>query len=93
MKARATLAVCPVCGADVPPNAKSCPECGACEKSGWSDDAADDGLGLPDENFDYDHFVADEFGGGVRKSGMERFWWFAAVVVLLAFAWLTFRGF
>ncbi len=40
---------CPVCGADVSPNAKACPECGACEKSGWSGDTDADGLGLSDD--------------------------------------------
>ena len=49
---------CPVCGEDVPANAKACPECGACEKSGWSEDLASSGLDLPDEDFDYEKFVA-----------------------------------
>ncbi len=93
MKARRPPSICPVCGADVSPNAKACPDCGACEKSGWREDAAHDGLGLPDEEFDYEKFVAGEFGGGAKKSGRELFWWFAAVVILVAFVWLTFRGF
>ncbi len=89
---RRSPSVCPVCSADVPPNAKACPECGACEKSGWSDGAAPDGLGAPDDDFDYDQFVAEEFGGGAKKSGRQQFWWVVAAVVLLAFVWLTLRG-
>ena len=60
---------CPVCGADVPRRAKSCPECGACEKSGWSEDQYLDGLNLPDENFNYEEDTALEFGRGSRKTG------------------------
>ena len=59
MKARKPPEVCPVCEADVPPDAKACPECGACYNSGWKDD--DDGheeeidynvLDLPDDAYD-----------------------------------------
>jgi hypothetical protein len=44
---------CPVCGEDVPRGAKSCPGCGADERTGWDDEATRyDGLDLPDEAFD-----------------------------------------
>jgi hypothetical protein len=81
---------CPVCGECVPRNAKACPECGACEKSGWSADAADDGS--PDEDFDYDRFVADEFGGKRKTTGKEKFWWWAALLVLAALGWVFLHG-
>jgi hypothetical protein len=75
--------VCPVCGEDVPPRALACPECGADEESGWKEDAeVSDGVDLPDEEFDYDEFVAKEFGGAKRKSGSQRFWWIVGVLVL-----------
>jgi len=46
---------CPVCGAAVPRNARACPECGADERSGWSEaDTRYDGLDLPDEAFEGD---------------------------------------
>jgi len=61
---------CPACGEDVPAKAKACPHCGACEKSGWSDDATD-GIGLPDDDFDYEKFTAEEFGIK-QKSGDRR---------------------
>jgi hypothetical protein len=82
---------CPVCGEDVPAGAKSCPECGACEKSGWSEDAAYDGLGLPDEDFDYEQFVDEEFEGGAKKSGRQKLWIVVAAVLLAATAW-SFAG-
>ena len=47
----------------MPRGAAACDDCGACAKSGWSGDTHADGLDLPDEDFDYDEFVAREFGG------------------------------
>ena len=79
-----TPEVCPVCGEDVPPRALACPECGADHNSGWKPGAAD-GLDLPDEEFDYDDFVAREFDGGAGKTGIKPVWWITAVVLLAAF--------
>jgi len=54
---------CPVCGEFVPRNAMSCAGCGASRDSGWNEEASVSGLDLPDdEAFDYDDFVAREFG-------------------------------
>jgi hypothetical protein len=86
---------CPVCGEEVPPNAKACPECGACERSGWSADASYDGLDLPDEGeeFDYDKFLEDEFGQTPRRRGTSRVWWIVALIVLFAFIALSLHTF
>ena len=85
-------AVCPNCGAELPPNAMACPECGSDEKTGWSDDAREGDLGLPEEKFDYDDFVAREFGTGKPiPRGIHWFWWLTALFVLAAFLWLIFR--
>lgn len=82
---------CPNCGADIPPKAKACPECGACEKTGWSEEAESDGLGLPDDSFDYKDYVQREFGGPKLVSrGLNWFWWCVAVLVLIAFLALIF---
>ena len=53
---------CPNCGVDVPSKAKACPGCGACEATGWSEEAGTGGLGLPDDSFDYGEYVQKEFG-------------------------------
>ena len=86
--------ICPQCGAEVPANARACPECGSDEETGWSDRAAADRLGLPDEEFDYDEFVKEEFGppAPVRPRGVNWFWWVMAVLVLMALLslWLRF---
>ncbi|HEX5400555.1 MAG TPA: zinc-ribbon domain-containing protein [Verrucomicrobiae bacterium] len=83
-------AVCPNCGAEVPPNARACPECGSDETTGWSETAYTSSLGLPDEEFDYDEFVKEEFGAGRAKPhGLSWVWWVTglllAVLLLILF--------
>ena len=78
---------CPVCGEEVPNGAKACPECGACDKSGWSGQAYASDLGLPDRDFDYEKFVADEFGGGRKKSSWQWVWWVVALLLVIAMIW------
>ena len=74
--------ICPNCGAEVPPKARACPECGADEQTGWSEEARVGGLDLPDENFDYNDFVKREFGGpSPVPRGIRWFWWVIAVLV------------
>ncbi|HXR04943.1 MAG TPA: zinc ribbon domain-containing protein [Verrucomicrobiae bacterium] len=83
--------VCPNCGAEVPPDARACPECGSDEQTGWSEKAHADNLGLPDEEFDYKEFVKEEFGTGRAKPhGIRWFWWLMALLILvtLVFLWL-----
>lgn len=75
--------ICPNCGADVPPGAKSCPGCGSDEKTGWSDSAYASNLGIPEENFDYNEFVKEEFGAGrVKPRGIHWLWWATALVLV-----------
>ncbi len=78
---------CPVCGEEVPNGAKSCPECGACDKSGWSGEAESSGLGLPDDDFNYQKFIEGEFGGTPKKSPMQWVWWIAALLAFLSMLW------
>lgn len=76
--------VCPVCGADVPSKALACPTCGADHNSGWrANTASTDGLDLPDEDFDYDAYVQDEFGATAKPRGIKTGWWITAILVLL----------
>ncbi|MEI6337793.1 MAG: zinc-ribbon domain-containing protein [Verrucomicrobiota bacterium] len=79
-----TPGICPVCGEDVPPRALACPECGADHNSGWKEDADTTGaLDLPDEDFNYDDFVKEEFGGGSQR-GIKLRWGIVAAVLLAA---------
>jgi hypothetical protein len=61
--------ICPVCGEDVPRGSLACPECGADHNSGWREDAdIYDAVDLPDEEFNYDDFVRQEFGAPAKQS-------------------------
>lgn len=80
--------ICPNCGAEVPPQARACPECGADEQTGWSDAAHAERLGLPDEQFDYHDFVRREFSKPKPPPiprGIHWFWWLVAVGSVLGF--------
>lgn len=86
---------CPVCGEDVPSKAKACPHCGACEKSGWNEEARSaDGLDLPADDFDYEKFAREEFGSPAKLQAKQLFWKVTAVVILvLIIAAFVFRAF
>ena len=83
---------CPNCGAEVPPKAKACPECGACEQTGWSENADVGDLGIPEESFDYNEFVKREFGAKkILPRGIGWFWWVISLVAIGALLWLVLR--
>lgn len=90
---------CPNCGADVPRGAKACPECGSDENTGWSEEARASGLGLPDDSFDHDEFVARELGEDrpgpdrLKTHGIKWHWWAVALVLaaLFLFGFLLLR--
>lgn len=85
-KGLAAPEVCPVCGDDVPRGALACPECGADHNSGWREDAeVYDAVDLGDDQFDYDEFVQNEFGGGTKPSHVKTIWWLTAIALLVAF--------
>ena len=82
---------CPNCGAEVPARARACPECGACPETGWSEQASAEAAGIPDETFDYQRFVEEEFGSPrVRPRGVKWRWWVVGLVRagLLLLGWL-----
>ena len=82
---------CPNCGADVPRNAKACPDCGADEKTGWSDSAYASNLGIPDEDFDYEKFVAEEFSAEPKPRGISWLWWCTALFLIVLFLFFCFH--
>ena len=78
---------CENCGEAIPQNAAACPGCGADEHTGWADSAYQD----PDEEFDYDDFVAREFGEekpNVMPKGLHWFWWLVGVGLVVALIWM-----
>ena len=73
---------CPVCGEDVPRKARSCPGCGADERTGWNEENTRyDGLNLPDEAFDDDSLSGSVQRPWLRNSAII----FAIVLILIAF--------
>lgn len=81
---------CPFCDREARVG-KPCPGCAKKTKrpekpaprKPWEQDKARDGLDLPDEDFDYDEFVAREFGRAPhRKLGVKWYWWLLGVIVL-----------
>jgi predicted nucleic acid-binding Zn ribbon protein len=80
---------CPNCGADVPPKARVCSECGADESTGWSDTAYVSSLDLPDKDFDHSEFVQEEFGRErIKPRNQKWIWWVTTVILILLLGFL-----
>jgi hypothetical protein len=80
--------VCPYCECEV----RVGEPCSSCtrkvkrtlsKKRLWEHDKSADGLDLPDEDFDYEDYVAREFGNAPHRTlGLKWYWWLLAVGVL-----------
>ena len=80
--------VCPFCGCEVRVG-ESCAGCAKkIEKSkprSWKQKKSADGLDLPDDDFDYENFVAREFGKAPHQTlGVKWYWWLLGVALLVA---------
>ena len=78
--------LCPFCDRQVRVG-KPCPGCAKKitppKKKSWQQDKSHDGLDLPDPDFDYDAFVAREFGKPPHQAlGVKWYWWLLGVAVL-----------
>lgn len=70
---------CANCGAEIPRNARACPECGADERTGWRETSIYDGLDLPDDDEDTSEGnLRDKHNGGLA------WYWIAAFILVLA---------
>jgi hypothetical protein len=81
---------CPFCNREVRVG-KPCPGCAEntgkskSSKKSWEQDPVADGLDLPDDDFDYDAFVAREFGSSAhRRLGAPWYWWLLGILALIA---------
>ncbi|MEI7912792.1 MAG: hypothetical protein WCK77_24460 [Verrucomicrobiota bacterium] len=80
---------CPFCDREVRVG-RPCPGCAKKQRqpapapqTSWRQDAGADGLDLPDGDFDYDEFVAREFGRAPhRRLGVAWYWWLLGVLLL-----------
>ena len=87
---------CPFCDHEVRVG-QPCPGCTKKNRpprrvrKSWEQDHSADGLDLPDEDFDYDEFVAREFGRAPhRRLGVKWYWWLLGVLAIAALlaAWV-----
>jgi len=75
--------------------ARFCRECGASEESGWNEDdgsAADETSGYgPDDDFDYDEYIAREFPDQTSPTSKQRIarWAMAVLVAIVVAALLA----
>ncbi len=92
---------CPFCRCEVRVG-RSCPGCAKRQGRGsgvrvrktWQQETAADGLDLPDSDFDYDEYVAREFGRlPSRRLGVPWYWWLLGLLALIAIilSWLGFH--
>ncbi len=82
--------ICPNCGAEVPATARACPECGADEKTGWSDNTIYNGTDIEDpDEFDYEDWQRRELG--TQRPSIGWGWWVVAVGLLVLFIWCWVR--
>ncbi len=68
---------CAQCGADIPPHARACPECGADERTGWRESSVYDGLELPEDE------SSAQRAARPPTAGIPWYWWAVAVGLLL----------
>jgi len=93
--------ICPGCGREVAIGPAGCRHCQPAKpklkksakpkprrlKRSWEQDGIYDGLDLPDEDFDYEDFVAREFGRKPHdRIGVKWYWWVLGLGLILT--WL-----
>ncbi len=79
--------VCPTCDHEARVG-RPCPSCvkksGKPKKRSWEQDPAAECLDLPDGDFNYDDFVAREFGKSPHRTlGIKWYWWALGVLLLV----------
>ena len=97
--------ICPTCGSDAEVGSP-CPGCapGKAKSAGFAQKRSArkplrknhhlDGLDLPEDDFDYDDFVAREFGKKPHaRLGLKAYWWWLGLALLLLLAAGSLRGF
>ena len=98
--------ICPTCGSEVKVGSV-CPGCvpkrkkrtkkkvgaGPKKRKPWEQDSIYDGLGIPDDEFDYEKYIAREFGKKAhRKIGIKWYWWVTAVGLVALLGWAVLGG-
>ena len=73
---------CAICGTEISPNARACPECGADERTGWREQDPYDGLDLPEAENTADAYARflRENDIQVGRANAKRLLWTAIIV-------------
>jgi predicted nucleic acid-binding Zn ribbon protein len=79
---------CANCGAEIPRNARACPECGADERTGWAEADPYDGLDLPLD----DETLADDENQAMKRKKRSKLTWLIAAFLVVVFVFLAVRG-
>jgi len=82
MTKRTAPEICANCGAEIPPHARACPECGADERTGWAESSIYDGLDLPED----DDERAQASRSRQQRQTSRWFWLYIAIVLVLLLA-------
>jgi len=78
---------CAICGADIAPNARACPECGADDLTGWREQDPLDGLDLPGEESTaeaYARYLRSQDGNHGYRGPRRLLIWSIAIAVAVA---------
>ena len=76
---------CANCGAALARDARSCPECGADERTGWRETSLYDGLDLPEAAWEDDAPARRRGPPRARRHPLPWYWLAAGLLVLLVF--------
>ena len=84
--------ICPGCGEEIPVSPAGCPRCTRTPKpkkrqkpKPWEQDETHDGLDLDlpeDDTFDYDKFIAEEFGAPPKRTPKQLVWAITALILV-----------
>ena len=99
--------ICPTCGSEVTVGA-ACPGCvpartrkrskkrveaGPKKRKPWERDSIYDGIGIPDDEFDYEEFIQREFGKKPHhRLGIKWYWWATGAALLALLIAASLRG-
>ena len=57
----------------------------------WEQDSIYDGIGVPDDEFNYEEFLDREFGKKPHQQlGIKWYWWVSGAVLVGAMVWTAF---
>jgi hypothetical protein len=84
-------AECANCGTAIPRGSRSCPECGADERTGWRETSVYDNVDLPDEVFDDERSSVQRRAAHRRVNGIAWYWWCIGVAVAFLLVLATLR--